>query len=104
MTDGRVRRGYLGISGSVRPLPRAARAEHGGESCIEVLEVVPGSPAEGAGIRAGDLLVDLDGKRLDRVADLQRLLQHEVIGSHLIVTLLRDGLERRLQIVPAELG
>jgi S1-C subfamily serine protease len=104
MTDGRVRRGYLGISGSVRPLPRGARAEHGGESCIEVLEVVPGSPADGAGIRAGDLLVDLDGQRMNRVADLQRLLQHEVIGSHLNVTLLRDGLERRLQIVPGELG
>ena len=104
MTDGRVRRGYLGISGSVRPLPRAARADHAGESCIEVLEVVPDSPADRAGIRAGDLLVDLGSQRMNRVADLQRLLQHEVIGSHLTVTLLRDGLERRLQIVPVELG
>ena len=57
-----------------------------------------------AGIRVGDLLLELDGERMNRVADLQRLLQHEVIGGHLIVTLLRDGLERRLQIVPAELG
>jgi serine protease Do len=69
-----------------------------------VLEVVSGSPADGAGIRAGDLLIDLDGQRMNRVADLQRLLQHEVIGSRMTVTLLRDGRERQLQIVPVELG
>lgn len=41
---------------------------------------------------------------MSRVADLQKLLQHEVIGTHLTVVLLRDGRERQLQVVPVELA
>jgi S1-C subfamily serine protease len=104
MTSGRVRRGYLGIAGAARPLPRSARTGTRVEGCIEIVEVVEGAPAERAGIRVGDLIVEVDGQPMNRVADLQKLLQHEVIGSPLTVVLLRDGLERRLQVVPVELG
>jgi serine protease Do len=104
MSGGRVRRGYLGIAGSARPLPRAARTEGRAQGCVEIVEIVPDSPADKAGIRVGDLIVEVDGVAMGRVADLQKLLQHEVIGSPLTVVLLRDGLERRLQVVPVELG
>src|SRR5262249_20908021 len=60
MTRGRVRRAYLGISGGVRPLPPAVRAEVGRERAVEVVEVVPGTPAERAGLRPEDLLVAVD--------------------------------------------
>jgi S1-C subfamily serine protease len=104
MTSGRVRRGYLGIAGASRPLPRTARSERGDDGCIEVVEVVPDSPADQAGIRVGDRIVEIDGRSMSRVSELQKLLQHEVIGSPLTVVLLRDGNERRLQVTPAELG
>ena len=103
MTGGRVRRGYVGIAGATRPLPHSARGEGGRLSCIEVVEVVAGSPADRAGIRPGDLILELDGRPMSRVSDLQKLLQHEVIGSPLTVVLLRDGGERRRQITPDEL-
>src|SRR5208282_6894294 len=46
MTDGRVRRGYLGIAGSVRPLPRGSSAEeYSGSDCVEVQQVLAGTPA-----------------------------------------------------------
>ena len=46
MSDGRVRRAYLGIAGGPRPLPPRARAELGRTAAVEVVEVVPGSPAD----------------------------------------------------------
>jgi S1-C subfamily serine protease len=103
MTEGRVRRGYLGIAGGPRPLDPRARERWGSEPCIEVTEVVPGSPAEVAGLRAGDLLVELDGRRLTGVQKIQRLMEDEVIGARVVVTLLRGGLERKVTIVPREL-
>ena len=61
------------------------------------------SPADHAGIRVGDLIVELDGRPMTGVSDLLSLLQHEVIGTPLAVVLLRDGKERQLQISPVEL-
>ncbi len=104
MTTGRVRRGYLGIGGAARPLPRSARTEAAEQSCIEVIDVVADSPADRAGIKVGDLIVEVDGRPMRRVADLQTLLQHEVIGSPLTVVLVRDGNERQLQVTPTELS
>src|SRR5437763_1666077 len=74
MRDGRVRRAYLGIAGGSRPLPPRAAARLGRDRAIEVVEVVAGSPAELAGLRAEDLIVGLDGEELRDVGDLQRLM------------------------------
>ena len=103
MTDGRVRRAYLGIAGAPRPLPPALRERWGAEPCVELVEVIPGSPADVAGLRAGDLVVELAGERVAGVQDVQRRMEDEVIGTHLVVTVLRDGLERQVQVVPREL-
>jgi S1-C subfamily serine protease len=104
MTEGRVRRAYLGIAGAPRPLPPAAREDWGPEACVELLEVVAGSPAKRAGLHDGDLLVQLGATRIAGVADVLRVLEHEVIGTHLTAVVLRDGRERRVQVVPVELG
>ena len=104
MSDGRVRRGYLGLAGSVRPLPPAARGTWSATTCVEVESVVAGSPADVGGIRSGDLLLEVEGRRIASVSDLQSLLQHEVIGTRLSTVVLRDGRERRLHVVPSELG
>jgi S1-C subfamily serine protease len=98
IADGRVRRGYLGISGAPRPVPGA---EHPG---VEVLDVVAGSPAAEAGLRAGDVITELHGRRITGVADVQRLMEDEVIGTRVTVTALRDGRERRLTVIPRDLG
>jgi S1-C subfamily serine protease len=101
--DGRVRRAHLGIAGAPRPLPPALQRRWSSEPCVEVVEVIDGSPAERGGLRAGDLLVELAGRRVTGVSDVQRLMEEDLIGTHVAVTVLRAGLERQLLVVPGEL-
>jgi S1-C subfamily serine protease len=103
MSDGRVRRAYLGIAGGPRPVPPQARAETGSESCIEVVEVVEGAPAARAGIRPEDLILSVNGTHTERVEDLQRLMVAELIGTPVSVRVLRAGRLVELQLEPAEL-
>ena len=103
MTEGRVRRAYLGIAGGPRPLPPRARAKLDMASCVEVVEVVPDSPAERAGLRPEDLIVSVNGTETGSVYDLQRLMVAELIGVEVPVTVVRDGRELELRLVPEEL-
>jgi S1-C subfamily serine protease len=103
MTEGRVRRAYLGIAGGPRPLPPQARGRYGRSSAVEVSEVVPDSPAARAGIRGEDLLLEVDGTVIERVEDLQRLMTAGLIGKQIDITLLRQGSKRQVTAVPAEL-
>jgi S1-C subfamily serine protease len=103
MAEGRVRRAYLGIAGGPRPLPPQARMSEQASSCIEVVEVVEGSPADRAGIRPEDLILSVNGTPTGRVEDLQRLMVAELIGAPVTVRLLRAGRPLELELIPAEL-
>jgi len=103
MTEGRFHRAYIGIAGGSRPLPpRAARAV-GRHDGVEVMEVVPGSPAARAGIRSGDLIVELDGVPISDARDLQRLMVGDVIGRSVLARVWRDGELQGIEIHPVEL-
>jgi S1-C subfamily serine protease len=102
--DGRVRRGYLGIAGGTQPLPVAAAERLGRRGGIGVMEVVEGSPAAAAGLRAGDLIVGVDGQPVSRAGDLQAHMIGTAIGRPLEVEVLRDSGLVRLTTVPVELS
>jgi S1-C subfamily serine protease len=104
MTHGRVRRAYLGIAGGPRPLPPRARAELDMRSAVEVVSVVAEGPADRAGLRAEDLIVELDGTRTASVDDLQRLMVEELIDRAVPVRVVREGRVAELRLVPAEMG
>jgi len=104
MSEGRVRRAYIGLAGGPRPLPPQARARMKADSCIKVVEVVEGSPAERAGLRPEDLILEIDGIATPAVEDLQRLMVAELIDTTVAVRLLRQGRELELELVPEELG
>jgi serine protease Do len=103
MTEGRFRRAYLGIAGGSRPLPPRLARELGRAACVEVVEVVEGSPAANAGLRAEDLIVDLGGTPVEGVDDLQRLMTDELIGTTVTATTCRDGRLASVELVPVEL-
>jgi S1-C subfamily serine protease len=104
MRDGRVRRAYLGIAGGPRPVPPHARATAPSATCVEIVEVVGGSPADRAGLRAEDLILTVDDTPIARVEDLQRLMVEESIGVPVEVRLLRQGREQHVRLVPEELS
>jgi S1-C subfamily serine protease len=93
--DGRIRRAYIGVNGQTVPLPRKLRQFHGlmQEAGILVQFVEDDSPAQRAGIRAGDLLVSFAGGALTGIDDLQRELSDERIGRKAKLIILR-GVER----------
>ena len=103
MTDGRVRRAYLGIAGGPRPLPPRARTRIGLATAVEVVEVSPGSPAERAGLRPEDLIVAIDGAPTPAVDDVQRLMVADLIGRRVTLDIVRDGRELKLPVVLEEM-
>ena len=103
MKEGRVRRAYIGIVGGSRPLPPKVSSRLGRDKGIEVVEVVSGSPAARAGLRAEDLIVEVDGEPVADVGDLQRLMVAERIGQGVVVTVVRDGDSLKLDLIPREL-
>jgi S1-C subfamily serine protease len=103
MSEGRFRRAYLGFAGGTRPLPPRLARELGREAGVEVVEVVPGSPAANAGMRPEDLIVSVDEQPVSQVDDVLRLLVGDRIGKSLVIDLLREGRRVALRLVPVEL-
>jgi len=98
---GSVERGWLGVS--LQDLD-AALAESLGVDTTKgalVAEVVDGSPAEDAGLEAGDVVVRFDGEEIDSVRDLTFTVARRRPGESVTVDVIRDGRERTLEV---ELG
>ena len=104
MRTGQVRRAYVGIAGGDRPLPPGARAELGQETGVEVIGVEPDGPAAAAGMRPEDLVVAIDGHRVERMEDVLRLMSGDAIGVRVQVSVVRAGRRVELPLVPAELA
>jgi len=104
MRNGRVRRAYLGIAGGTRALPPAAAQKLGRKKGVEVQEVVSGSPAAGAALLSGDIIVSVAGTAVAKAGDLQRLMVEARIGSKLELEILRGDHLITLNVVPVELA
>ena len=101
--DGRVRRAVLGAAATPRPLPPSAAQRLGRRSAVQLMQVIDDSPAQRAGLVAGDLLVALDGEPICDATDLQRLMVSERIGRPVDAVVLRGGGERTVSVVLDEL-
>jgi S1-C subfamily serine protease len=103
---GRVRRAYLGLGAGTTPIPRriALRHELAQPNGARILNVEQSSPADHAGLLTGDLIIALDGARVDGVESLLRLLDSEKIGRTVSVDFLRRSERQRVWIGPTERG
>jgi serine protease Do len=75
----------------------AAKAPDGG---VTVDEVTPDSPAQAAGVRAGDVVVQYDGERVRSARQFARLVQETPDGRTVPLTVLRDGRRETLSATP----
>jgi len=93
MRDGRVRRSRLGIAAqSVSLDPRLARRlKLATPSAAMITDLVPGGPAETAGLAKGDVVLNFAGEAIRGVDDMHRLLTGERANTELPVEVLRAG-------------
>jgi S1-C subfamily serine protease len=101
---GRIRRGYLGVSGQNVPVHRQSVRRHGltSDRAVLVMSIEPASPAAAAGLQEGDLLVAFDGAPIAGIDDLHGLLTEERIGVPATLTVIRRGEKREIRIRPGE--
>lgn len=88
---GEVKRGLLGIKGSEMTPDMAKAFNTDAQRGAFVSEVLPKSAAAKAGIKAGDILVSVDGKPVNSFAELRAKVGTTAPGKTLKVGLLRDG-------------
>jgi S1-C subfamily serine protease len=103
IVDGRVRRAFLGIVGGTRPLAEAVAARVGRTRGLEIVQLLQPGPAASAGLRVGDIVVELDGHPIEGVGDLQRHLVGDAIGRRLKLRVERGGETRSMSVSPVEL-
>jgi len=77
--------GYGPYFGSI---PDFGQVEHGG---VEFADIHDGSPAAKAGFKAGDVLVDFGGTKIDNLYDFTYALRAHKPGDKVMVTVLRNG-------------
>jgi len=101
--SGRVTRGRIGVQIGQVTKDVAESLGLGKQQGALVTGVESGSPAEKAGIEAGDIITRFDGKAIDKIADLPRMVGNTKPGSKSTVTVFRRGSARDLSIVIAEI-
>lgn len=104
MREGRVRRGYLGVAGQDIDLPRRlmrANALDDGRAVL-IVSVEPGSPAETAGLREGDVLLAFEDERVRSIDDLHRRLTLLDLRRSYRLTILRKGERLQPLVLPIE--
>jgi S1-C subfamily serine protease len=101
---GRVRRGYIGVSGQTVEVPRRHARNAGIEnrSGAMVSGLEQGGPAERAGLMSFDTIVRVDGEAVTGVDDLIRILNGERIGRRVAFDVLRRGQLRSFEVTPLE--
>jgi len=104
LRDGRVRRSYLGIAGATIPMPRRYARHFGfsNELAVRVESIEKESPASRAGLERGDLLVEFEGKPINGIDNLYRILTADQIGRASKLTIVRRAQRVDLELQPGE--
>jgi C-terminal processing protease CtpA/Prc len=71
-----------------------------GKSGLSVVKVLPGSPAEKAGIQTGDILISINGEKVRTSRDVREFLRSLDEEQEVPVVILRNGQETTIQVVP----
>ncbi len=95
--QGRVIRGWVGIT-QIRDVdPKLARAMDLSDTRGAVVwEMLRGSPADKAGLEPGDVIIAVDGQKIEHAAALRRAMAEATVGITMRITVLREG--RRFEL------
>ena len=100
---GTVERGWLGVS--IQPLTKqlADSFKRSNTNGALVSQVVDGSPADKAGVKTGDVIVEFNGKKITKATDLPGLVADVPVGKDVSLVVVREGAEQRLNAHIAKL-
>lgn len=102
-TNGRVIRGRMGVS--IAPVTKEVAESIGLGKAVGALVrgVEPGTPAEKAGLEAGDIIVKVDGKTVEKSGDLPRVIGGVKPGTRVQLQIFRKGSYKDVMVTVAEL-
>lgn len=86
---GKFERPYLGVS--YRMISRDVAVMNDLPEGAYVQQVVPDSPADSAGIRRGDIIIAIDGKRINSQTQLSSAIADKRVGDSITITVFREG-------------
>jgi S1-C subfamily serine protease len=89
IANGRATHPWLGVTGG--DITHAVTEEFGIEQGALMIEIVPGSPADRAGMKPKDVVVAFDGERIDSMDDLVVAIREHRVGEHVRLTIVRGG-------------
>ena len=101
---GSVSRGYLGVASETLSADHAeALGLDRKTKGVMVTDVYPGTPAETAGLKRGDVILSINGKPVSSLRDLRVLIAQTAPGSKVKLKLLRDGKDRQVDVALGKL-
>jgi S1-C subfamily serine protease len=102
--DGKIKRAYMGITAETIPLPEnlSKQSDIGQSAGLIIYGVDQDSAAKKAGLAIGDVVVKLDSKPVETLADLRSVLDDKAIGRHVNISVLRGEKLTQLTITPTE--
>jgi serine protease Do len=101
-TEGVVHRGYLGIQMTDLNPEVASRLNLKDQTGVVVGKVLDGSPADKAGVQAGDIITSVDGKAVKDGKSLQQSVMGLALHKPVELTVFRDGKSKHLQVTVEE--
>ena len=102
---GHVTWGWLGVAiQNITPsIARSLGLDPNHPTGALVASVTPDSPAQKAGLKPGDVIIEADGRNINAVRELPRIVAALPIGSNLHLTVLRGGEQQKLEATIAEM-
>jgi serine protease Do len=96
--EGEVTRGWLGVG--IQDINDEMAEYYGvkGKKGVLVSEVFPGDPADKAGIRTKDIILEINGQKIETSRELTRIIADFHVGEAVKITVLRDGKEKTFTV------
>ncbi|AAC07399.1 DegQ family serine endoprotease [Aquifex aeolicus] len=94
---GKVIRGWLGVV--IQDITPDISEALGIKEGVLVAQVVPGSPADKAGLKVGDVIVEVNGKKIEDARDLQFTIMKMKPGTKAVLKVIRNGKEKEITVI-----
>lgn len=102
--DGKVDRGYIGVQ--IETVDEVIAKSVGLDQVAGAMVqgILPGSPAKDAGIEMGDVILEIDGKKVSASNELQSIIAKKKAGDDVSLTIWRDGkkINKKVTLKPRE--